>query len=266
MKKSTYNKYPGLKLLMPDQKQAERAWRELLKTSPKIMKDLKKDFILNINKKNIFKATPSYFSAVHDSMKAIADTVDGNLSSYLKLALGNNTSVSGVLIQGMKGANIYFYYSINETSAKIYLFSQMGSKITPVSYIIVENNWDYKISSTMEKQKYIIEESSKVLLWTLIFKNIANVEVKENDEVLLDETKKPKNICKALATSMIEPEIDDLRITTLDATWYTEYIRTEGFGVRGHWRLQHYKDEDKIIFIAPFQKHGYHRKAKLENA
>lgn len=253
MKKSTYNKYPGLKLLMPDQKQAEKAWRELLKTSPKIMKDLKKDFILNINKNNIFKATPSYFSAVQDSMEAIANTVDGNLSSYLKLALGNNTSVSGVLIkQGMIGTNAYFYYSINETSAKIYTLSQMGSKIIPMSYIIVENNWDYKISPTMEKYKYLIKESSKTLLWTLIFKNIANIEVKENDEILLGETKKPKNICKALATSMIEPEIDDLRITTLDATWYTEYIRTEEFEVRGHWSLQHYKDGDKIIFIAPF--------------
>ena len=32
--------------------------------------------------------------------------------------------------------------------------------------------------------------------------------------------------------------------------------------VRGHFRLQPYKDGHRLIYIEPFQKHGYTRRAK----
>lgn len=54
----------------------------------------------------------------------------------------------------------------------------------------------------------------------------------------------------------------------LDSTWFREIIRNEGFKVRGHFRLQPCKNEKgewtrKIIYIEEFEKHGYHRKAKI---
>ena len=54
-------------------------------------------------------------------------------------------------------------------------------------------------------------------------------------------------------------------ITHLDSSWLRTIVRTEGFLVRGHFRLQacgeKHRDR-KLIYINPFQKHGYVRRAK----
>jgi len=50
-----------------------------------------------------------------------------------------------------------------------------------------------------------------------------------------------------------------------DSTWFTSVCREEGFMVSGHMRLQNYANGVKrLIYINPFEKHGYHRKAKIE--
>jgi hypothetical protein len=60
-----------------------------------------------------------------------------------------------------------------------------------------------------------------------------------------------------------------IEVTLLDSSWFRSIIRTEGFLVRGHFRLQPYKDETgewarKLIYIHEFEKHGYCRIAKKE--
>jgi hypothetical protein len=55
-------------------------------------------------------------------------------------------------------------------------------------------------------------------------------------------------------------------ITILDSTWFTTIVRTEGFKVNGHLRLQPCgagRTERKLIYIETFEKHGYVRKAKI---
>jgi hypothetical protein len=57
-------------------------------------------------------------------------------------------------------------------------------------------------------------------------------------------------------------------IEYLDSTWFTTIIRTEGFGVQGHFRWQPcgpHNSERKLIYIAPFEKQGYTRTAKILN-
>lgn len=58
-------------------------------------------------------------------------------------------------------------------------------------------------------------------------------------------------------------------ITIVDSKWNITSIRTEGFEVSGHFRLQPCgpgMQQTKLIFIEPFEKNGYVRKAKsLEN-
>ena len=54
-------------------------------------------------------------------------------------------------------------------------------------------------------------------------------------------------------------------VTQLDSSWLRTIIRTEGFMVRGHFRLQPYgtgRSERKLIYIEPYEKHGYTRTAK----
>lgn len=54
-------------------------------------------------------------------------------------------------------------------------------------------------------------------------------------------------------------------IRYIDSSWLKTIIRTEGFLVRGHFRLQPHgigRSERKLIYIQPFKKHGYVRRAK----
>lgn len=56
------------------------------------------------------------------------------------------------------------------------------------------------------------------------------------------------------------------KIEILDSTWFTTIIRSEGFGVRGHFRFQvsgKERSERKLIWISDFEKTGYTRKAKI---
>lgn len=55
------------------------------------------------------------------------------------------------------------------------------------------------------------------------------------------------------------------QINVIDSSWLKTIIRTEGFEVRGHYRLQACgvgRKEHKLIFIKGFKKHGYVRTAK----
>ena len=57
----------------------------------------------------------------------------------------------------------------------------------------------------------------------------------------------------------------DIPLTVVNSNWNITSIRTEGFGVRGHFRLQPCgvgMKEVKMIFIEPFRKNGYIRNAK----
>jgi hypothetical protein len=56
-------------------------------------------------------------------------------------------------------------------------------------------------------------------------------------------------------------------IEIVDSNWFTTSIRTEGFGVTGHFRLQpvgEARQGRKLIWIADFQKHGYTKRAKVD--
>ena len=55
-------------------------------------------------------------------------------------------------------------------------------------------------------------------------------------------------------------------VEILDSTYFTTISRTEGFGVRGHFRFQAYGpglQQKKLIWISAFQKEGYTKRAKI---
>lgn len=57
-------------------------------------------------------------------------------------------------------------------------------------------------------------------------------------------------------------------IEILDSTWFTTIVRSEGFNVRGHFRMQPCGpalSERKLIWISDFEKSGYTRTAKILN-
>lgn len=54
-------------------------------------------------------------------------------------------------------------------------------------------------------------------------------------------------------------------IQIIDSTYFTTLIKSDAFKVRGHFRIQPYKEGKKIIWISDFTKLGYTRKAKIES-
>lgn len=53
-------------------------------------------------------------------------------------------------------------------------------------------------------------------------------------------------------------------LTIINSKWNVTSVRTEGFDVSGHFRLQPTSAGTKMIFINPFRKHGYIRTSKKE--
>lgn len=57
-------------------------------------------------------------------------------------------------------------------------------------------------------------------------------------------------------------------ILRIDSTWNVTSIRTDGFGVKGHFAIRWTgkgRNVPKVVFISPFQKKGYKRIAKKPN-
>jgi hypothetical protein len=59
------------------------------------------------------------------------------------------------------------------------------------------------------------------------------------------------------------------KIEVLDSSWFTNIVRSEGFSVGGHFRMQPYgpgHSQRRLQWIDPFEKQGYTRKAKKNEA
>lgn len=59
----------------------------------------------------------------------------------------------------------------------------------------------------------------------------------------------------------------DSDIEIVDSNWFTTLIRSEGFKVNGHFRLQPYgtgRLKRKMIWISDFEKQGYTKRSKIE--
>ena len=58
-------------------------------------------------------------------------------------------------------------------------------------------------------------------------------------------------------------------VLILDSKWFRNIVRSEGFAVRGHFRLQPKKINGEwtkeLIWINDFEKHGYTSKARILN-
>lgn len=85
----------------------------------------------------------------------------------------------------------------------------------------------------------------------LVFKKYAEIEeriIKAKERLKLNDQKCINNTL--------------LNLKIIDSSWFTSIIKSEEFKVRGHFRLQQYKNEKKLIWINDFKKSGYTRTAK----
>ena len=93
-----------------------------------------------------------------------------------------------------------------------------------------------------------------------IYRLLCFVYLSDNEEVLVDAghrhgTRKSGKLVNDL----------DVPLTIITSKWNITSIRTEGFEVSPHFRLQHYRDGVRVKFIDRYEKHGYIRRAKSDN-
>jgi hypothetical protein len=132
----------------------------------------------------------------------------------------------------------------------LYWFSEKYGRLNGwLSNEIINGNILGKtISTNQEIEKLNHFTVFKLILFSM-FKTFAEVETK-----MLPAGKKIQEIdCKYVNDTK-------LNILHLDSKWFTNLVKSEGFNVRGHFRLQAYGkglNDRKLIWINSFSKTGY---------
>lgn len=189
-------------------------------------------------------------------------------AAYLKLSstlVEEPEPQSGVIVIG----SVIFIYRLTEDFISLYILVWNKHHHLPeVSFEAVTNRKDNTFigyqsegilnligdriknleGDTYQNSHFVLMEDIRVLL---LFIKYAEIEVK-----FVNANSKVKDInCK-----YVNDTRSDIQI--LDSTWFTTLVHSEAFKVRGHFRLQPYKDSKKLIWINEFQKNGYTRNFK----
>lgn len=148
-----------------------------------------------------------------------------------------------------------------------YIFDRWGSPLC-MNVMSTKHNID-EIMWVTEFDRKRVEEVGGVLAFVKshllrvfiykMFKSYAQVETKilQPKQKVMDIVCKYKNDTK-------------LKLTFLDSKWFTNLVKSDGFNVRGHFRLQPKKANGQwtkeLIWISDFQKTGYTAPAKMLSA
>ena len=248
--------------------------------------DIKK-MISSINTENIEYHSESYEKAVIDSGECLLSTIKnlgkGNLLVGLcnVLKINNNETKTGIIISRMKidGQKTpdYLFYNISRKENDIQLtfcradgiLSGLEVKGTVISAFrkVISGPTSTVIDIGMGFDD-TTENGAGVgevgwIMKYLAFKELAKTEVETFS--LVDDSKIKSGLSRFQKEAALEKLEGIVDVKYYSANWYREIICDHEFKVSGHWRNQPYKDGYKLIFIKPFTKHGYHRKAEKDN-
>lgn len=226
------------------------------------------DFIIdeNANKENIDAMMKSFVNRKNYFIGNIRYLSEPFYEAYLKARdklveiLKDETdeiSGSGVFIlNSLNRSPITVFYHITSEVFEFFLFDKFRDHqrftlgITWDANNKIINYIDPNIQNA--KNDRIFAETRIDIFCLLCFLKYCKVETKTSEP----NSKLHAFNCKYLNET-------NYRIEILDSTWFTTLVNSSGFGVRGHFRLQPYKEGKEIIWINPYQKNGYIRKAKV---
>jgi len=217
---------------------------------------------INEFRKNIFAVSNPFFIAANQAwgklMPLYRDIIENRLTDI---------EIKGIYIIGKEVFLID--YSYNSKIGKYYMNFIVFNEMIPVGFYF-ENQKETKDSliSWLSKGIEIVDngdretEISRLMCLIVIlhlFKSYAQVETK----ILASQSKIKDINCKYINETK-------LSITYLDSKWFTTLVKSDGFKVRGHFRLQPKKKEGKwtheLIYIDEFMKTGYTAPARKLNS
>ena len=265
----SYSQYPLLKMLEKSHDMSKHEGLSFLecdsKTQPEncysIFKFLSGNWELvkrNVSK-NIFIISSPFADAMEKSHKAFRKL---NPLDILRESSPN----AGVLLSSFnKFGTIYLIHK--ETNRAVFLIFASTNLLSAV-ILDLSNGWQNNVFTTNHNSFYngydsrmFIANEMAVLSSFLIFKKYAKVEIEQG--------KCGKTIHSKILKEKLRNNLP-FDVNIMDSTWFTTICRNEGFKVRGHFRLQPKKNDKgewikELIYINEFEKHGYHRQAKILN-
>lgn len=265
--KISYSNYPVLKLLTQERINDFQCFEEdwlLWDFNPDLYKKTVENFNSNLPffKKGTILISDAFNNSCLEHFEKLMDL-------YVHII---KEKIDDIKIQGTYIIDGKFYmvnidssnmtYNTNNLSASIFGLNKHGALL---NFYITGNgnftsdeglNWfskDYGFSSEVRDQMTKTVLAQIISLY--MFERYAEVETK-----LYAAKSKSSNI-KCLYNNQT-----DISIKRLDSKWFTNIVRSEGFKVNGHFRLQPFgegKKVRKLIWINEFQKKGYHSTAKI---
>jgi hypothetical protein len=210
-----------------------------------------------------------------ESLKAVSDLLDDKGNQYYLMAstamelaqsikIGEEkfdvcflNEVPDKKITFLLGKNLFFRYM--KRNGNIYVI-KVKTEMSPLGeylrYVLFRFNTETGYVSAYDNNPNPFEEKDFLLFIQLMcFTELSELEIKlikPNQAFGTKRQGKYKN----------ESRKD---IILVDSTWNKIIVRTEGFKVSGHCRLQRFgkgRKQAEIIYIAPFMKKGYIRRAK----
>lgn len=193
--------------------------------------------------------------------KPVQKIIDDNLSDMItrdqiyELIQNNDIEESGCIINDSE----YTFFTMLGNNLSISIYDCSNNAITlKLLYLIGEIGTENTHTTVMYNDytsDVDIEVKATSILNRIVFKRYVNVETvivnKDNPTAKLNSHKYTNK--------------SKFPITVIDSTWYRNIIRTEAFGVRGHFRLQPHGEgmqKRKLKWISPYTKNGYSRHAK----
>ncbi len=215
-----------------------------------------------------------YFSANKKGKKDIGNFVNLFFAKSLVSTIKNHTTNETLNKTAPAFIGLYSQYGSiiidNEVSILFYIdnglfvFSSfVGSYVTVIECVSITGSGDsnYAIESDFisENPNY-----TKFDLFYAVIPMLAIYYFAEIETSIIDSSKSKKVVLsgeKYLNENAVPVKI-------INSNWFTTIIRSEGFGVRGHFRLQpcgEGRNERKLIWIKDFVKNGYTRIAGKES-
>lgn len=210
-------------------------------------------------KSNINVISTTFVNSAEKAQEKIIDL----LKDIIENDLGD-FQVQGTFIMGEMIYQISYHKvsDVIKPFINLFVFNKNGYAIAFLSSELEHNkSWVTGAYDEILKKEYndehitLIKQFVSAILTIEVFKKFAEVDTK----IIQAKSKERGNKC-------VYDNQTDFSISFFDSKWFTNIVRSQGFKVSGHFRLQPYKNgEKKIIWIEEFKKNGYTSKAKIIN-
>lgn len=204
-----------------------------------------------------FKNIPNTYSKKYHFSQSITELAVKNFDKLRHLIPEVKSGNKAIVF------NNGFYYEYFIKSFKEDRVTQIRMRLMNIPKEVVchflhnhNNNFVLKLPEELIEQNDNIASICKEIICIELFTQYSDINIK-----ILKPNRQIWDGVNCLYNNKTQSDIN-----IVDLTWFTTLVKSDGFKVRGHFRLQPCGEglkERKLIWINEFQKEGYTREAKI---